>query len=145
MRIYNLFVAGIRRDDQKDGMIMQRKMPTTGIIGLFFLIHEYVLNVMLSHAIFITYEIVMITQLKGNIKAYELPFDCMSIHRKAVQYYLAGKCIIFIMKTNRRRRYRKIGFVWIMVFNATFNNISVMSWRTALLLEETGVLGEKSH
>jgi hypothetical protein len=59
-------------------------MPTTGIIGLFFLIHEYVLNVMLSHAIFITYEIVMITQLKGNIKAHDLPFDCMSIHRKAV-------------------------------------------------------------
>ena len=39
---------------------------------------------MLSHVIFITYEIVMITQLKGNIKAYDLPFDCMSIYRKAV-------------------------------------------------------------
>jgi hypothetical protein len=31
----------------------------------------------------------------------------------------------------------------IMVFNATFNNISVISWRPALLVEETGVLGEK--
>jgi hypothetical protein len=29
-----------------------------------------------------------------------------------------------------------------MVFNATFNNISVISWRSALLVEETGVLGE---
>ena len=27
-----------------------------------------------------------------------------------------------------------------MVFNATFNNISVISWRLVLLLEETGVL-----
>jgi len=25
-----------------------------------------------------------------------------------------------------------------MVFNATFNNISVKSWRSVLLLEETG-------
>ena len=29
-----------------------------------------------------------------------------------------------------------------MVFNATFNNISVISWRSALLVEETGVSGE---
>jgi len=30
----------------------------------------------------------------------------------------------------------------VMVFNATFNNISVISWRSALLFEETGVPGE---
>jgi hypothetical protein len=30
----------------------------------------------------------------------------------------------------------------VMVFNATFNNISVNSWRSALLVEETGVPGE---
>ena len=29
-----------------------------------------------------------------------------------------------------------------MVFNTTFNTISVISWRSALLVEETGVLGE---
>ena len=29
-----------------------------------------------------------------------------------------------------------------MVFNATFNNISVMSWLSVLMLEESGVLGE---
>ena len=29
-----------------------------------------------------------------------------------------------------------------MVFNATFNNISVLSWRPVLLVEETGVPGE---
>jgi hypothetical protein len=32
--------------------------------------------------------------------------------------------------------------VWFMVFNATFNNISVISWRSVLLVEETGVPGE---
>ena len=28
---------------------------------------------------------------------------------------------------------------WFMVFNATFNNISVISWQSVLLVEETGV------
>ena len=31
------------------------------------------------------------------------------------------------------------GFVWFMVFNATFNNISIISWRSVLLTEKTGV------
>ena len=31
--------------------------------------------------------------------------------------------------------------LWVMVFNATFNNISAISWRSILLLEETGVPG----
>jgi hypothetical protein len=33
--------------------------------------------------------------------------------------------------------------VWFgLVFNATFNDISVISWRSVLLVEETGVPGE---
>ena len=32
--------------------------------------------------------------------------------------------------------------VMVMVFNATFNNISVLSWRSDLLVAETGVPGE---
>jgi hypothetical protein len=32
--------------------------------------------------------------------------------------------------------------VRVMVINATFNNISVISWRSILLVEETGVPGE---
>jgi hypothetical protein len=32
--------------------------------------------------------------------------------------------------------------VRVMVFNATFNNMSVISWRSLLLVEETGVPGE---
>ena len=30
----------------------------------------------------------------------------------------------------------------VMVFNATFNNISVISWMSVLLLEESGIPGE---
>jgi hypothetical protein len=33
--------------------------------------------------------------------------------------------------------------VCLMVFNAIFNNISVISWRSVLLVEETGGPGEK--
>ena len=32
-----------------------------------------------------------------------------------------------------------------VVFNATFNNISAISWRSVLLMEETGVPGEKQR
>ena len=35
-----------------------------------------------------------------------------------------------------------MGLLWIMVFNATFNNISGISWRSVLLVEETRVPGE---
>jgi hypothetical protein len=34
-------------------------------------------------------------------------------------------------------------FVWFMVFNATFNNISAISCRSVLLVEETGVSRRK--
>ena len=33
-------------------------------------------------------------------------------------------------------------FVCLMVYNATFNNITVISWRSDLLVEETGEPGE---
>jgi hypothetical protein len=35
----------------------------------------------------------------------------------------------------------KVGWLvgWFMVFNATLNDISVISWRSVLLVEETGV------
>ena len=32
---------------------------------------------------------------------------------------------------------------WFMVFNTNFNNISVISWQSVLLMEETGVPCEK--
>jgi hypothetical protein len=34
--------------------------------------------------------------------------------------------------------------VRVMVFNATFNHISAISWRSALLVEETAVPGENT-
>jgi hypothetical protein len=34
---------------------------------------------------------------------------------------------------------------WFMMFNATFNNISVISWWSVLLVEETGGPGENQN
>jgi hypothetical protein len=39
-------------------------------------------------------------------------------------------------------KYSCMVMVWFMVFNATFNNILVISWLSVLLVEETGVSGE---
>jgi hypothetical protein len=47
-----------------------------------------------------------------------------------------GKNIKDEILENKRFRLRCI------VFKATFNNISVISWRSALLVEETGIPGE---
>ena len=35
-----------------------------------------------------------------------------------------------------------VGLVWLMVFNATVNNISAISWWSVLLVDETEVPGE---
>jgi hypothetical protein len=40
---------------------------------------------------------------------------------------------------------QSLGLVWFMVFNATFNNISVISWRSVLLVQETGVPRENNR
>jgi hypothetical protein len=41
------------------------------------------------------------------------------------------------------RSIQYFGLVLFMVFNATFNNIPVISWQSVLLVQETGVPGEK--
>jgi len=41
---------------------------------------------------------------------------------------------------NKPKIYLLVG--WFMVLNATFNTISVITWRSVLLVEETGVPGE---
>ena len=42
------------------------------------------------------------------------------------------------------KSYLQLNGVMVVVFNATFNNISVISWRSVLLVEETRVPGEKT-
>jgi hypothetical protein len=41
---------------------------------------------------------------------------------------------------------RRVGYgLWVKVFNATFDNISIISWRSVLLVVETGVPGENNR
>ena len=51
---------------------------------------------------------------------------------------LALKPKIFIIQVSNSEIKRGKRFEF-MVFNATFNNISVISWRSVLLVEETGL------
>ena len=52
------------------------------------------------------------------------------------------------MQHNKLPQQNRIKYIGVRVkgtiFNATFRNISVMSWRLALLVEETGVPGKKT-
>jgi hypothetical protein len=37
------------------------------------------------------------------------------------------------------------GLVWFMVFSATFNNISVISWQSVFLVKDTAQPGENNQ
>ena len=59
--------------------------------------------------------------------SYQIPVTLLF----GLQFYLST-----IKKTQSRIRVR--------VFNATFNNISVILWRSVILMEETGIPREKN-
>jgi hypothetical protein len=58
---------------------------------------------------------------------------------KVCQWLAAGW--IISSRTNSQSTMWLVG--WLMVFNATFNNISVWSWWSVSLVKETGIPGEK--
>ena len=45
----------------------------------------------------------------------------------------------WIIMRKKKNMSQHMSLVWFKVFNATSNNISVISWRSVLLVEETGV------
>jgi hypothetical protein len=60
-----------------------------------------------------------------------------------------GKCLLAALQEMEKYqtchsniRFTNSRGVKVMVFNATFNNISVISWQSVLLVEENGVPGE---
>jgi hypothetical protein len=77
---------------------------------------------------------------KSNFSATKENFDnCLSSMKTGVYIYLSGvlhfDCCVQINNQDKKGS----GF---MVFNATFNNISVISWWSVLLVEETRVPGD---
>ena len=55
------------------------------------------------------------------------------INKPSKPFCIAALGAVIVWKINHYYRFR------VVVFNATFNNISLLSWRSALLVEETGV------
>jgi hypothetical protein len=47
-----------------------------------------------------------------------------------------------VVSSNQGIGIQQTNKIWLMVFNATFNNISVISWWSVLLVEKTGGPGE---
>ena len=75
----------------------------------------------------------------------------LSPYRFIVSTYIILVCYFFIFTYLHRNNWNCITYVcvcklfwlvWLMVLNVTFNNISVISWQSVLLVEEIGVLGE---
>ena len=76
-----------------------------------------------------------------------VPFLCVIVLSVLLRFvafdYLFGIYNILFTHTIKHTFSYAIGVTdRVMVFNAIFNNLSVISWRSVLLVEETGVPGE---
>ena len=61
----------------------------------------------------------------------------------SVWHYKYGKCFFLIMEWFVEIEFKLRGKVMVMVFNATLKkNISVILWRSVLLVEENGIPGD---
>ena len=74
--------------------------------------------------------------ISNQLRFYKEQGSALLINRHEMDYYYLFCLIWWSLIILVRLRVR------IMVFNATFNNISVISWQSVLLVEETGVPGE---
>ena len=65
--------------------------------------------------------------------------------KQLVNFITCESSALFLLFTKPGASLRRIGdrlvWIWILVFNATFSNISAISWRPVLVLEEAGVPG----
>ena len=55
----------------------------------------------------------------------------------AITFHICTQKSVHVFLVNKTELGVKILFVCLMVFNITFNNILVISWRSVLLVEET--------
>ena len=60
-------------------------------------------------------------------------------------YLTVVKEVCYFMLQSLHLLYNKVKGYGVMVFKATVNNISCISWRSVLLVEETGVPGENQR
>ena len=104
----------------------------------FFLTHiHYIPVIVRENTIYKTLE----KQWKPHSYSYfESLSKLFSLWSKGVRELIS---IYFIASCNGFFHVSFVGWlVWFMVFNATFNNISVISRHSVLLVEETGISGK---
>jgi hypothetical protein len=65
----------------------------------------------------------------------ELKLSDILCHERKKYYWTTQINKLLNCRTNTE--YKKICFCLVMMFNATFNNISAISWRSVILVEET--------
>ena len=52
--------------------------------------------------------------------------------------FTGSKPLIFLLKVEISMKWHVLYYAWFLVLNVILNNISVISWRSVLLVEETG-------
>ena len=90
-----------------------------------------------------------------HYQSFLMVYEMFEQIQKLLKLYIAfSVCVMYFVKFRRRiRNHQRNGRrshrncllrrkFMVMVFNATFNNISVISWWSVLLVEETRVPGE---
>ena len=74
--------------------------------------------------------------MHANFSGYFKNSKCQCISK---EFQKCGRQYMYMWRLSRENNVT--GLVRVMVFKATFNDISVISWRSVLLLEESGVPG----
>ena len=66
---------------------------------------------------------------------------CVCLHIVVSNTYCIARCFCFVF-LRPKTLYYLIWLIYFCFFNATFSNISAISWRPVLVVEEAGVPGE---
>ena len=122
----------------------------TGFSSCYPIVNHYIMFIMYSQGIDNKKNktVIIITRTSRNYIICRICFslrcywNCKNpCERKLILFNI--KFIEFKWRENNiqktRHAYWQQGLVRVMVFNATFNNTSVISWRSVLLVEKTGV------
>ena len=79
---------------------------------------------------------------KWILGSFSCPYCHLLLMKFCIKMYCHEQYVVYHHDLHVTLSYHMLVFT---VLNATFNNISAISWRSVLLVEETGVFGENSR
>jgi len=88
---------------------------------------------MLCRSLLVLFVLFLLVIMLSVLRFTDFPFGIFTLFLRLVIY------IFLYSATERCYHFLYICLVWLMVLNATFNNISSISLWSVLLVEETGV------